>query len=165
AAIGAIAGVSVPGRLERIDRGQQFLVVVDYAHKPAALEAVIATLRDQTRGRIAVVVGAGGDRDVGKRPIMGEIAARGAELVIVTDDNPRTEEAAAIRAEVLAGARAAELDVDAHEIREIGDRAEAIAAAIAWAMPGDTVLIAGKGHETGQEVDGVKHPFDDRLVA
>ncbi|MGC5256883.1 UDP-N-acetylmuramoyl-L-alanyl-D-glutamate--2,6-diaminopimelate ligase [Gordonia sp. DT218] len=165
AAIGAISGVAVPGRLERIDRGQEFLVVVDYAHKPAALEAVIATLREQTRGRIAVVVGAGGDRDVGKRPIMGEIAVRGAELVIVTDDNPRTEDAAAIRAEILGGARAAKLDGDVHDVREIGDRAEAIAAAIAWAAPGDTVLIAGKGHETGQEIDGVKHPFDDRLVA
>ncbi|MEE4023179.1 UDP-N-acetylmuramoyl-L-alanyl-D-glutamate--2,6-diaminopimelate ligase [Gordonia sp. PKS22-38] len=163
-AIEAIAGISVPGRLERIDRGQEFLVVVDYAHKPAALDAVIATLRAQTRGRIAVVVGAGGDRDTGKRPMMGEIAARGADLAIITDDNPRTEEPAAIRSEVLAGARAVD-PTEAGEVREIGDRAEAIAAATRWAQPGDTVLVAGKGHETGQEIHGVKHPFDDREVA
>ncbi|MGV9710201.1 UDP-N-acetylmuramoyl-L-alanyl-D-glutamate--2,6-diaminopimelate ligase [Gordonia sp. NPDC003424] len=159
----AIAHVAVPGRLERIDRGQDFLVVVDYAHKPAALDAVIATLRDQTRGRLAVVVGAGGDRDTGKRPIMGEIAARGADLAIITDDNPRSEEPAAIRAELLAGARGA--DDTTVDLREIGDRADAIRAAITWAQPTDVVLIAGKGHETGQEIDGVKHPFDDRVVA
>ncbi|MFW0787082.1 UDP-N-acetylmuramoyl-L-alanyl-D-glutamate--2,6-diaminopimelate ligase [Gordonia sp. CPCC 206044] len=162
AAVAAMAGVSVPGRLERVDGGQQFLVLVDYAHKPGALEAVLATLREQTRGRIAVVVGAGGDRDTGKRPLMGDIAARGAELTVITDDNPRTEDPATIRAEVLAGALAAESEAD---VREIGDRAEAIRTAIAWARPGDTVLIAGKGHETGQEIDGVKHPFDDRVVA
>ncbi|MFW0792882.1 UDP-N-acetylmuramoyl-L-alanyl-D-glutamate--2,6-diaminopimelate ligase [Gordonia sp. CPCC 205515] len=162
-AVDAVATVAVPGRLERIDRGQDFLVVVDYAHKPAALDAVIATLREQTRGRIAVVVGAGGDRDTGKRPMMGEIAARGADLAIITDDNPRTEVPAAIRAEVLAGARG--IDDAQGEVREIGDRAEAIATAIAWAQTDDVVLIAGKGHETGQEIDGVKHPFDDRVVA
>ncbi len=161
-AIGAIAGVAVPGRLERVEKGQPFLVVVDYAHKPAALQAVIATLREQTRGRVAVVVGAGGDRDTGKRPMMGEIAARGADLAIITDDNPRSEEPARIRAEVLAGTRDVESGA---EVRELGDRAEAIHAAITWAQPGDTVLIAGKGHETGQEINGVKHPFDDRVVA
>ncbi|AZG43701.1 UDP-N-acetylmuramoyl-L-alanyl-D-glutamate--2,6-diaminopimelate ligase [Gordonia insulae] len=163
-AVEAIASVSVPGRLERIDRGQGFLVVVDYAHKPAALEAVIATLREQSRGRIAVVVGAGGDRDTGKRPMMGEIAARAAELVIVADDNPRSEDPAMIRAEVLDGARPV-ADEGTTEVREIGNRADAIRAAIAWAEPTDVVLIAGKGHETGQEIGGVKHPFDDRLVA
>lgn len=162
-AVKAVAQVAVPGRLERVDRGQDFLVVVDYAHKPAALEAVIATLRAQTHGRIAVVVGAGGDRDTGKRPMMGEIAARGADLAIITDDNPRTEDPATIRAEVLAGVHVA-ADATA-EVREIGDRAEAIAAAITWAQTDDVVLIAGKGHETGQEIDGVKHPFDDRVIA
>lgn len=164
-AVAAIARVAVPGRLERVDRGQAFLVVVDYAHKPAALDAVLATLRAQTAGRIAVVVGAGGDRDTGKRPMMGEIAARGADLAIITDDNPRTEDPATIRAEVLAGTQAAPVPDRTAEVREIGDRSAAIRSAISWAAAGDVVLIAGKGHETGQEIDGVKHPFDDRVVA
>ncbi|GAC69550.1 UDP-N-acetylmuramoyl-L-alanyl-D-glutamate--2,6-diaminopimelate ligase [Gordonia soli] len=167
-AVDAIASVSVPGRLQRIDEGQPFLTVVDYAHKPAAVQAVLETLRAQARARVAVVLGAGGDRDRGKRPLMGAVAARGADLVIVTDDNPRTEDPADIRAAVLAGARevpAAERPPAAEEIREIGDRADAIAAAVAWADDDDIVLIAGKGHETGQEIDGVKHPFDDRVVA
>ncbi|TWS19679.1 UDP-N-acetylmuramoyl-L-alanyl-D-glutamate--2,6-diaminopimelate ligase [Tsukamurella asaccharolytica] len=154
-----IGAVAVPGRVQRIDRGQDFLAVVDYAHKPAALDAVIATLRGQTAGRIAVVVGAGGDRDRGKRPLMGEAAASAAELVIVTDDNPRTEDPAAIRAAVVAGARAV---TGGGEVREIGDRRAAIAEAVTWARTGDVVLVAGKGHEAGQEINGVKHPFDDR---
>ncbi|GAB19338.1 UDP-N-acetylmuramoyl-L-alanyl-D-glutamate--2,6-diaminopimelate ligase [Gordonia effusa NBRC 100432] len=162
-----LAAVSVPGRLQRISEGQEFLAVVDYAHKPAAVEAVIATLREQTDGRIGVVIGAGGDRDTGKRAQMGAAAARGAEFVVITDDNPRTEEPAAIRAEVFAGA----VGIDANDrpsssepIRDVGDRAAAIAAAVEWASPGDVVLIAGKGHEAGQEINGVKHPFDDRVV-
>ena len=167
-AFGAVADVEVPGRLQRIDRGQDFLVVVDYAHKPAAVQAVITTLRRQTAGRVGVVVGAGGNRDTGKRPLMGEMAARGADLVIITDDNPRTEDPAAIRAEVLTGARAvapADRPAAAEEIGEIGDRAAAIRAALEWARAGDVVVIAGKGHEAGQEINGVKHPFDDRVVA
>ncbi|APE09562.1 UDP-N-acetylmuramoyl-L-alanyl-D-glutamate--2,6-diaminopimelate ligase [Rhodococcus pyridinivorans] len=163
AAIRGIADVAVPGRVERVERGQDFLAVVDYAHKPAALEAVIGTLRAATEGRIAVVVGAGGDRDRTKRPIMGEVAARAADLVVVTDDNPRTESPAAIRAAVLDGAHSVPA-AERGEILEIGDRAAAIDAAVAWARPGDVVLVAGKGHETGQEIDGVKHPFDDREV-
>ncbi|MEO9327594.1 UDP-N-acetylmuramoyl-L-alanyl-D-glutamate--2,6-diaminopimelate ligase [Gordonia aurantiaca] len=174
-ALEAVARVSVPGRLQRVDRGQPFLALVDYAHKPGAVEAVLATLRgqlrgasgDSPRGRVAIVIGAGGDRDAGKRPLMGAAAARGAELVVVTDDNPRSEDPAAIRAEVLAGARSvndADRPPGAEPIREVGDRAAAIAAAIAWARPGDIVLVAGKGHETGQEINGVKHPFDDREV-
>ena len=165
-ALAGIADVTVPGRLERIDRGQDFLAVVDYAHKPAALEAVLATLRAQTTGRIAVVVGAGGDRDTGKRPMMGAAAARAAEFVIITDDNPRTEDPAAIRAEVVAGARSVAADerpARSEEIEEIGDRRAAIAAAVGWARSGDVVVIAGKGHEVGQEINGVKHPFDDRV--
>lgn len=158
-AVRGIGAVAVPGRVQRIDRGQDFLAVVDYAHKPAALDAVIATLRGQTAGRIAVVVGAGGDRDRGKRPLMGEAAARAAELVIVTDDNPRTEDPAAIRAAVRAGAEAVP---GGGEVREIGDRRAAITEAVDWARTGDVVLIAGKGHEAGQEINGVKHPFDDR---
>lgn len=175
----ALARVAVPGRVQRIDRGQGFLAVVDYAHKPAAIEAVIATLRAQSTGAIAIVVGAGGDRDTGKRPLMGAAAARGADLVIVTDDNPRTEDPAAIRAAVLAGARAeagagagagpgagnpGNAGSSGTEIREEGDRRAAIVAAVNWARPGDVVLVAGKGHEVGQEIHGVKHPFDDRDV-
>jgi UDP-N-acetylmuramoyl-L-alanyl-D-glutamate--2,6-diaminopimelate ligase len=150
----------VPGRLERVSAGQDFTVVVDYAHKPDALEAVLATLRPLTDGQVVVVVGAGGDRDTSKRPVMGEIAARLADVVIVTDDNPRTEDAASIRAAVLAGA-----DGTTAEVLEVGDRRLAVREAVRRARPGDVVLIAGKGHETGQEVDGVVHPFDDRVVA
>lgn len=163
AVLSGIADVDVPGRVQRVDRGQAFLAVVDYAHKPAALEAVIATLRGQADGRIAVVVGAGGDRDSGKRPLMGEAGARGADLLVITDDNPRTEDPAAIRSAVLAGAQAVPAS-ERGEVREIGDRSEAIAAAVQWARPGDVVLVAGKGHETGQEIHGVKYPFDDREV-
>lgn len=157
------AGVAVPGRLERIDRGQPFLAVVDFAHKPAAVEAVVGTLRAQTSGRLAVVVGAGGDRDAAKRPLMGEAAARGADFVVVTDDNPRTEDPAAIRADVLAGAHGVPA-AERGRVVEAAGRAFAIETAVAWAAVGDTVLVAGKGHETGQEIDGVTHPFDDRDV-
>lgn len=153
------AAVAVPGRMERIDEGQDFLAVVDYAHKPAAVAAVLDTLRGQVTGRLGVVVGAGGDRDASKRPIMGAEAARRADLVIVTDDNPRSEVPAVIRAAVLEGARSAGTDA---EIREIGDRAAAIDALIDWARPGDGVVVAGKGHEVGQLIAGVDHHFDDR---
>ena len=162
-AAAGIGSVDVPGRVQRVDRGQDFLAVVDYAHKPAALEAVIATLRGQSAGRLAVVVGAGGDRDQGKRPMMGEVSARGADLVLITDDNPRSEDPAAIRAAVREGALGVPEAARA-EVREFADRAEAIADAVRWAEPGDMVLVAGKGHEIGQEINGVKHPFDDREV-
>ena len=154
-----ITEVAVPGRMERIDAGQDFLAVVDYAHKPAAVAAVLDTLRGQITGRLGVIVGAGGDRDPSKRPIMGAEAARRADLVIITDDNPRSEDPATIRAAVVAGAHDAGTDA---EIREIGDRAAAIDALIAWARPGDGVIVAGKGHEVGQLVNGVDHHFDDR---
>ena len=150
----------VDGRLEQVSEGQDYAVVVDYAHKPDALEAVLATLRPLTSGRLLVVIGAGGDRDTVKRPVMGEIAARLADLVVVTDDNPRTEDPAAIRAAVLAGTTGGRA-----EVREIGDRRLAIRAAVGAARPGDVVLVAGKGHETGQDVGGQVHPFDDRVVA
>ncbi|WP_430333025.1 UDP-N-acetylmuramoyl-L-alanyl-D-glutamate--2,6-diaminopimelate ligase [Rhodococcus sp. ACT016] len=163
AVLTGLAEVDVPGRVQRVERGQDFLAVVDYAHKPAALEAVIATLRGRTEGRIAVVVGAGGDRDSGKRVLMGEAGARGADLLVITDDNPRTEDPAAIRAALVAGAQAVPA-TESGEVREIGERGEAIAAAVRWARPGDVVLVAGKGHETGQEIHGVKYPFDDREV-
>jgi UDP-N-acetylmuramoyl-L-alanyl-D-glutamate--2,6-diaminopimelate ligase len=154
-------GAGVPGRLERVDRGQDFVVVVDYAHKPDALEATLATLRPLTQGAVIVVLGAGGDRDRGKRPLMGETAARLADLVVVTDDNPRSEDPALIRAALLSGARAGG---GAAEVLEVGDRREAIRTAISRAGPGDVVLVAGKGHETGQEVGGTTYPFDDRVV-
>ncbi|HEU5035996.1 MAG TPA: UDP-N-acetylmuramoyl-L-alanyl-D-glutamate--2,6-diaminopimelate ligase [Nocardioides sp.] len=151
-------GGGVPGRLERVEAGQDYAVVVDYAHKPDAVEAAIRTLRPLTEGRVIVVLGAGGDRDPGKRPIMAGIAARLADLLVVTDDNPRSEDPAQIRAAMLAG-------VTEGEAIEVGDRRLAISEAVGRARPGDIVLIAGKGHETGQEVDGVVHPFDDRQVA
>lgn len=150
----------VPGRLEQVAAGQDFTVVVDYAHKPDALQAVLATLRPLTDGQVIAVVGAGGDRDTAKRPVMGEIAARMADLVVVTDDNPRTEDPAAIRAAVLEGTRGGRA-----EVLEIGDRRLAIREAVRRAAPGDVVLVAGKGHESGQEVDGTVHAFDDRVVA
>ncbi len=154
------AGAGVPGRLERVEAGQDFLVVVDYAHKPDAVEAAIGALRPLTDGRVIVVLGAGGDRDPGKRPIMAALAADLADLLVVTDDNPRTEDPAAIRAAMIAGVRDG-----AAEVLDIGDRRAAIRAALDRARPGDVVLIAGKGHETGQEIDGVVYPFDDREVA
>lgn len=145
-----------PGRLEKAGERNGAPVFVDYAHKPDALEKVLAALRPLTRGRLVVVFGCGGDRDRGKRPIMGEIAARGADIVIVTDDNPRSEDPATIRAQILAGAPGA---------REIADRGEAIRAAIDLLQPGDALVIAGKGHETGQIVGDVKHPFSDMEAA
>ncbi len=158
-ASGIMLGGGVPGRLEPVDAGQEFVVVVDYAHKPDAVEAAIRTLRPLTSGQVIVVLGAGGDRDPGKRPLMGEIAARLADVLVVTDDNPRSEDPAQIRAAVLSGVGAGEADV-----LEIGDRRAAIAAALDRARPGDIVVVAGKGHETGQEINGVVHPFDDREV-
>lgn len=162
-ALASMSDVDVPGRMQRIDRGQPFLAVVDYAHKPAALDAVLDTLRSQVDGRIAVVVGAGGDRDADKRPLMGAAAAAGADLAVITDDNPRSEDPAAIRAAVAAGAESVPVDRRG-EIRVVDGRRDAIVAAVQWARAGDVVLVAGKGHEVGQEIDGVKHPFDDRTV-
>lgn len=156
-AVEALASLTgVPGRLEPVGRINGAEVVVDYAHKPDALEHALTALRPHADGRLIVVFGCGGDRDTGKRPMMGAIAARLADRVIVTDDNPRSEEPAAIRAAILAACPGA---------AEIGDRADAIATAIEHAAPGDLVLIAGKGHESGQTAGGVTRPFDDRDVA
>lgn len=157
AGIGASTGV--PGRMERVDLGQSFTAIVDYAHKPDAVTAVLSALRAVTAGRLIVVIGAGGDRDHGKRPLMGEAAARHADIVIVTDDNPRTENPAAIRAAVMEGAAAGP-----GVAIEVDGRREAIAQAVAMAHLGDTLVVAGKGHERGQEIGGVVHPFDDREV-
>jgi UDP-N-acetylmuramoyl-L-alanyl-D-glutamate--2,6-diaminopimelate ligase len=160
---------AVPGRMEPVagtGAPGEPLAVVDYAHTPDALTAALRALRGsggETTGRLVVVLGAGGDRDRDKRPLMGAAAAAAADVVVVTDDNPRSEDPAAIRAEILAGV--AEVDAALRaEVREIGDRRAAIAAALDTAGEGDVVLVAGKGHETGQEVAGVVHPFDDREV-
>ncbi|MGA8987725.1 UDP-N-acetylmuramoyl-L-alanyl-D-glutamate--2,6-diaminopimelate ligase [Aeromicrobium sp.] len=158
-AAGIAASTGVPGRMERIEADQAFTAIVDYAHKPDAVEAVLTALRPVTAGRLIVVIGAGGDRDHGKRPLMGQAAARHADVVIVTDDNPRSEPAAAIRAAVLEGAAAGP-----GVAVEVPGRREAIARAVAMAHLGDTLVVAGKGHERGQEVNGVVEPFDDREV-
>jgi UDP-N-acetylmuramoyl-L-alanyl-D-glutamate--2,6-diaminopimelate ligase len=156
---GIASARGVPGRMERVDAGQTFTAVVDYAHKPEAVEAVLQALRPVTAGRLIVVIGAGGDRDRGKRPLMGEVAARLADVLIVTDDNPRSEDPARIRSEVLAGAAGGSA-----RVLQVGDRREAIATAVAQASAGDTVVVAGKGHERGQQIGDLVHPFDDREV-
>jgi UDP-N-acetylmuramoyl-L-alanyl-D-glutamate--2,6-diaminopimelate ligase len=159
---GLAAAGGVPGRMERVgDPATGPLAVVDYAHTPGAVAAALAALRPGTSGRLVVVLGAGGDRDPGKRAAMGAAAAERADVVLVTDDNPRSEDPAAIRAAVLAGARPAGARSGA-QVLEVGDRRAAIARAVALTGPGDVLLVAGKGHETGQEVAGVVHPFDDR---
>lgn len=158
-AAGIAASTGVPGRMERVEAGQEFTVIVDYAHKPEAVTAVLAALRPVTAGRLIVVIGAGGDRDHGKRPLMGAAAAAAADVVIVTDDNPRSERPSAIRSEVMAGA-----EPGPGVVVEVPGRREAIAHAVAMAHLGDTVVVAGKGHERGQEIDGVVHPFDDHAV-
>jgi UDP-N-acetylmuramoyl-L-alanyl-D-glutamate--2,6-diaminopimelate ligase len=148
----------IPGRFQPVEEGQDFAVLVDYAHTPDSLENVLEAARELTGRRVHVVFGCGGDRDRGKRPLMGEIARRLADRVIVTSDNPRSEDPEGIISEILVGAG----DHVEHEV----DRRAAIADAIAGADPGDVVVIAGKGHEQGQEfADSRKVPFDDLLVA
>jgi UDP-N-acetylmuramoyl-L-alanyl-D-glutamate--2,6-diaminopimelate ligase len=156
-AFGALSGlVGIPGRMELVARrANGAAVFVDYAHTPDALANVLAALRPHTEGRLAVVFGCGGDRDAGKRPEMGAIAAKSADRIIVTDDNPRSESPAAIRAAIMAGT------VGAAELMEIGDRRDAIRAALAALAPGDVALIAGKGHERGQIVGEEILPFVD----
>ena len=160
-ALASVAGV--PGRFEQVRAGQPFLVVVDYAHTPDALERVLETARKLTRGRLGGVFGCGGDRDRGTRPIMGGIAARLADHAWVTSDNPRTEGPEAIIDEVIVGVRAVPGGASRHARQ--ADRREAIRAALGWARAGDTVVIAGKGHETYQIVGADVLPFDDREVA
>ena len=147
--------VGVPGRLERVGSVNGALAVVDFAHKPDALEAVLTTLRPYATGRLICVFGCGGDRDRGKRPVMGQIAADLADLAVVTDDNPRTEDPAAIRAEILAASP---------KLTEIGGRAEAINAAVRMLASGDVLVVAGKGHETGQIIGDRTYPFSDQDV-
>jgi UDP-N-acetylmuramoyl-L-alanyl-D-glutamate--2,6-diaminopimelate ligase len=156
AALNALSGlVGVPGRLERVGSLKGGLAVVDFAHKPDALEAVLATLRPYAAGRLICVFGCGGDRDRGKRPVMGQIAADLADLAIVTDDNPRTEDPAVIRAEILAASP---------KLTEIGDRAKAIRHAVGLLGAGDVLVVAGKGHETGQIIGDRTLPFSDQDV-
>jgi UDP-N-acetylmuramoyl-L-alanyl-D-glutamate--2,6-diaminopimelate ligase len=164
----AVAGVAAcpgpPGRLERVDRGQDFTVLVDYAHKPGAVEALLTVMREVTQGSLVIVLGCGGDRDRGKRRLMGAAAAGLADTAILTSDNPRTEDPLAILGEMLAGA----IEVPQRQRAQVvvqPDRAEAIWQAISGAGKGDVVLIAGKGHEHGQYVGGLVIPFDDREVA
>ena len=158
AADDAVRGVAqcpgVPGRMERVDAGQPFLAVVDYAHTPDAVRLLLDAVRAVVPGRVIVVLGCGGDRDRAKRPLMGAAAAA-ADVAVLTSDNPRSEDPLAILAEMAAGAPGAEQEPD---------RRAAIARAVALARPGDAVVVAGKGHETGQEAGGVVTPFDDREV-
>jgi UDP-N-acetylmuramoyl-L-alanyl-D-glutamate--2,6-diaminopimelate ligase len=146
-----------PGRLEKVAYAKSGApIYVDYAHTPDALETVLTALRPHVTNRLHVIFGCGGDRDKGKRPLMGTAAAKFADDVIVTDDNPRSEDAATIRKEALAGCPGA---------REIGDRAQAIRAGIASLQAGDMLVIAGKGHESGQIIGKEVHPFSDRAEA
>jgi UDP-N-acetylmuramoyl-L-alanyl-D-glutamate--2,6-diaminopimelate ligase len=158
-----VAGIervaSVPGRLEPVDAGQPFQVLVDYAHTPDALERALEAVRAFRPARVLCVFGCGGDRDKGKRPLMGAVAARLADQVILTSDNPRSEDPLAILREIEEGISGAK------NVRTIPDRAEAIAAAIEAAAPRDALLIAGKGHETYQILGSKTLPFDDREVA
>jgi UDP-N-acetylmuramoyl-L-alanyl-D-glutamate--2,6-diaminopimelate ligase len=158
---GLAAVAAVPGRFERVEAGQPFLVVVDYAHTPDALERTLATARRllPPDGRLGVVFGCGGDRDRGKRPVMGAIATRLADRAWVTSDNPRTERPEAIIEEIVAGLPAGGRHVT------IPDRSAAISDALGWARAGDVVVIAGKGHETYQIIGTDVLPFDDRDVA
>jgi UDP-N-acetylmuramoyl-L-alanyl-D-glutamate--2,6-diaminopimelate ligase len=156
---GAGAVAAPPGRFEPVDAGQAFAVIVDYAHTPTGIEAVLRSARAATDGRVLCVFGAGGDRDRAKRPLMAAAAEAGADRVYVTSDNPRSEDPLAIVAEIVAG-----LERPERAIVE-PDRRAAIARALADAAIGDAVVICGKGHEQGQEIAGVVHPFDDRSVA
>jgi UDP-N-acetylmuramoyl-L-alanyl-D-glutamate--2,6-diaminopimelate ligase len=164
AAAAGIAGLAVvPGRMEPVSVGQSFVALVDYAHTPDAVVTLLETLRATSAGRLIVVLGCGGDRDRSKRPLMGAAAARLADVAVLTSDNPRSEEPAGILAAMLEGA----MGVDPAERGRVlvePDRRAAIAAAVRHAQPGDVVVVAGKGHEQGQEVGGVIHPFDDRAV-
>lgn len=157
-AIAVLADVKpVAGRMEQFGGNDKPLVVIDYAHTPDALENVLGTLREQVKGRLVCVFGCGGDRDAGKRPLMGEVASRLADQVIITSDNPRSENPANIIAAVVTG-----VSSDAYRIE--ADRERAINDAVISAASGDIVLVAGKGHEDYQEIAGVKHPFSDKQV-
>ncbi|WP_079099957.1 UDP-N-acetylmuramoyl-L-alanyl-D-glutamate--2,6-diaminopimelate ligase [Streptomyces sp. WMMB 322] len=163
AADGIAAVPGVPGRLERVDVGQDYLAIVDYAHKPDAVESVLFAIRKVTEGRVHAVLGCGGDRDPNKRTAMGSALARLSDTAVLTSDNPRTEDPLAILATMLAGAA----EVPAYDRGTVlleEDRAAAIRLAVERAEPGDTVIVLGKGHEQGQDIAGVVRPFDDTRV-
>ena len=149
--------VGPEGRLEKVDLGQKFLALVDYAHTPDAVQRVLAAVREITAGKVIAVLGCGGDRDAVKRPLMGSALVEGSDMAVMTSDNPRSENPETILDQMMTG-----IELGDSVLREV-DRRGAIAIAVAEALPGDTVLILGKGHEVGQEVAGVKHPFDDRI--
>ncbi len=159
--VGTVTGV--PGRMERVPGARGFQAIVDYSHKPGAVESVLRALREVTSGDLIIVLGCGGDRDRGKRPMMGDAAARLADVAILTSDNPRSEDPLRILGEMLEGALCVPPHERAHVIME-PDRAAAIDLAIGRARPGDVVVVAGKGHEQGQYIDGEVLPFDDRQV-
>lgn len=161
ASLESVSGVD--GRVESVDAGQDFAVIVDYAHTPDGLENVLKAVCEFAAGKVLTVFGCGGDRDTTKRPLMGKIAAKYSDHVLVTSDNPRTEDPLQILADIEAGLR--EDGVERGRYEMIPDRREAITKAIEMASPGDVVLIAGKGHETYQLIKGVVHDFDDRIVA
>jgi UDP-N-acetylmuramoyl-L-alanyl-D-glutamate--2,6-diaminopimelate ligase len=156
--IGAVRGVV--GRMERIDEGQDFTAIVDFAHTPNALENALQALRSTTAGRLIVVFGCAGLRDVAKRPLMGEIAGRLADVTVITAEDPRTESLTAIMAQIAAGAEKAGAR-EGERYHRIGDRAEAIAFAVSLARPGDTVVVTGKGHERAMCFGAVEHPWSD----
>lgn len=158
AAARGLANVRVPGRFESVPNARGIAAFVDYAHTPDAVARVLDVARQAVPGRVIAVLGCGGDRDPLKRPLMGAAAVSHADLVIVTDDNPRSEDPAGIRAAVLRGTNSSAT------VEEIGDRAAAISRAVELAKAGDCIMVLGKGHETGQEIAGVVHPFDDRAV-
>jgi len=161
-AAGLSAPVIVPGRMERIEAGQPFPVLVDYAHTPDGLEQVLRAARPLVRdGRLVVVFGCGGDRDRAKRPVMGKTAARLADVIVITSDNPRSEDPMTIIGEVVAGVPSGVYPIVEPDRR----RAIALAMAVPGHAEGDVVVVAGKGHESGQTAGGVTVPFDDRVVA
>jgi UDP-N-acetylmuramoyl-L-alanyl-D-glutamate--2,6-diaminopimelate ligase len=162
-AAAGIERVQVPGRMQVVRGAHGVVGIVDYAHSPDAIERVLRAVREGHTGRLIAVIGAGGDRDVSKRPLMGQTAADLADVVVITDDNPRSEDPAMIRAAVREGAQAAS-PAGRAEIHEVGDRAAAVTVAVEMAEPGDVVLVLGKGHEQGQDVNGVVTPFDDAAV-
>ena len=145
------------GRLEKVDIGQQFLALVDYAHTPDAVERVLAAVREITPGKVIGILGCGGDRDASKRPIMGAALVAGTDLAVLTSDNPRSESPESILDQMSSG-----IELGEKAVIEM-DRRGAIAIGVAEAQPGDTVILLGKGHEVGQEINQVKYPFDDRV--
>jgi UDP-N-acetylmuramoyl-L-alanyl-D-glutamate--2,6-diaminopimelate ligase len=149
----------IPGRLEKVSIDSPGTAIVDYAHTPDAVETVLTVIKDANPDRIITVIGCGGDRDSAKRPLMGKVAAQLSDIVIITDDNPRSEDAAKIRKATIAGTEGMPA-----KVIEVADRREAIAKALSLATVNDVIAILGKGHESGQEIAGEIFPFDDREV-